>query len=252
MIHEFSRSELLFGPGAMQKLRDARVAVFGIGGVGGYVVEALARGGVGTLDLIDHDQVSLTNLNRQIIATRQNMGMEKVDAAEERIHAICPETTVHKCPVFFLPETRSQFDFSAYDYVVDAIDTVSGKIGLIEACSQVGTPILSAMGAGNKMDPTAFQVMDLAKTQGDPLARVMRRELRRRGIRHVKVVCSTEQPIEPLPAEENTGRRVTPGSTSFVPPVVGLIIAGEVIKDLSGYNECQSRGENWESFRQTL
>ena len=248
MLNQFSRTELLLGHEAMEKLANSRVAVFGIGGVGGYTVEALARSGVGALDLIDDDRVCLTNINRQIIALRTTVGKYKVDVAEERIHAINPNcvVTTHKC--FYLPETKDQFDFSQYDYVVDAIDTVSGKLSLVEQAKAVGTPIICAMGAGNKLDPTAFRVADIYETSVCPLSRVMRVQCRKRGIKSLKVVYSQEKPIRPMDdgtiscrnhcvcppgtTRKCTERRDIPGSTAFVPPVVGLIIAGEVIKDL--------------------
>ena len=248
MLNQFSRTELLLGHEAMEKLANSRVAVFGIGGVGGYTVEALARSGVGALDLIDDDRVCLTNINRQIMALRTTVGKYKVDVAEERIHAINPNcvVTTHKC--FYLPETQDQFDFSQYDYVVDAIDTVSGKLSLVEQAKAVGTPIICAMGAGNKLDPTAFRVADIYETSVCPLSRVMRVQCRKRGIKSLKVVYSQEKPIRPMDdgtiscrnhcvcppgtTRKCTERRDIPGSTAFVPPVVGLIIAGEVIKDL--------------------
>ncbi|MBO6281333.1 MAG: tRNA threonylcarbamoyladenosine dehydratase [Alphaproteobacteria bacterium] len=234
MLDQFSRTRILFGSTALEKLAHSRVAVFGIGGVGGYTVEALARSGLGALDLIDNDTVALTNLNRQIIATHSTIGQYKTDVAAARVRDINPacKITVHQ--TFFLPENSAEFDFSQYDYVVDAIDTVAGKIGLIEAADVAGVPIISAMGAGNKLDPTAFEIADIYKTSVCPLAHVMRKELKKRGIKHLKVIYSKEQPLTPLADEETdkTSKRVTPGSTSFVPPVVGLIIAGEVIKDL--------------------
>lgn len=247
MLNQFSRTQLLFGPEAMEHLRGCRVAVFGIGGVGGYTVEALARSGIGALDLIDDDRVCLTNLNRQLHATRKTVGQYKVDVAEERVHDINPDCRVTAWKTFYLPETRDMFDFSQYDYVVDAIDTVTGKLALIEQAQAAGTPIISAMGAGNKLDPTAFRVADIYKTSIDPLARVIRRECRKRGIKHLKVVFSTEEPTRPLedPAiscrshcicppgtRKCTVRRDIPGSTAFVPSVAGLIIAGEVVRDL--------------------
>lgn len=234
--HAFSRTELLLGSAALERLAAARVAVFGLGGVGGYVVEALARSGIGTLDLVDHDTVSLSNLNRQILATHSTVGRRKVEVARERVRDINPEAVVHVWPCFYTPETAEQFDFRQYDYIVDAIDTVTGKLELITRAQAAGTPILSAMGAGNKLDPTAFVVTDLSKTAGDGLARVMRRELKRRGIRHLKVVYSKELPRKPLwepDPEPGSNRRTTPGSVAFVPPVAGLIAAGEVIKDLT-------------------
>lgn len=233
MTEQFARTALLLGEDAVSRLGKARVAVFGIGGVGGYAVEALARSGVGTLDLIDNDTVAESNLNRQIIALHSTLGMYKVDAAAERIHDICPDTAVnvHRC--FFLPDTAEQFDFTQYDYVIDAIDTVTGKLELAERAQKAGTPIICSMGAGNKLDPTAFRVADIYKTSVCPLAKVMRYECRRRGIRHLKVVYSEEQPIRPAGAER-THRKTAPGSTAFVPSVAGLILAGEVIRDLCG------------------
>ncbi len=249
MQNQFSRTQLLLGAEAMERLYHARVAVFGIGGVGGYTAEALVRGGVGTLDLVDDDRVCLTNLNRQIFATRKTVGDYKVDAARARLLEINPDLTVNTHPCFYTPETAAQFDFSQFDYVVDAIDTVTGKLALAEQAQASHTPIISSMGAGNKLDPTAFEVADIYETSVCPLARVMRRELRRRGVRALKVVYSKEPartPEEDLsiscrqncvcpPGAERkcTDRRQIPGSTSFVPPVVGLIIAGEVIKDLA-------------------
>ena len=232
----FSRTQMLLGPEAMEKLRQSRVAVFGIGGVGSYVVEALARAGIGALDLVDHDRIALSNLNRQIIATRETLGEYKVDVAEARIHSINPDckVTVHR--IFFLPETRAQFMFSDYDYVVDAIDTVAGKLALVETAKAAGTPVICAMGAGNKLDPSAFRVADIYETSVCPLARVMRSECRKRGIDRLKVVYSTEPPLQPLqqPEASSSARRSTPGSVSFVPSVAGLILAGEVIRDLVG------------------
>ncbi len=230
----FSRTRMLLGDEGVERLSKARVAVFGIGGVGGYVVEALARSGVGALDLVDSDRVALSNLNRQIIANRDTLGLLKVDAARARVLSINPHCRVQTWPVFYLPETADQFDFTQYDYVVDAIDTVAGKLQLIEAAKAAEVPILSCMGAGNKLDPTAFRVADISKTSVCPLARVMRRELKKRGIDHVKVVYSTEPALSPGPADEDTGRRSTPGSVAFVPAAAGLILAGEVIRDIAG------------------
>lgn len=242
MLNQFSRTQLLFGSEGMERLYRARVAVFGIGGVGGYAVEALARSGIGTLDLIDNDTVCLSNLNRQIIATHKTLGIYKVDAAEARILDINPKAVVHKYRTFYLPETADQFDFTQYDYIVDAIDTVAGKLELAERATRCGTPIISSMGVGNKLDPTAFQVADLSKTAGDPLARVMRRELKKRGIRHLKVVYSEEPCLTPMTDSDSanaalsgSSRRSVPGSNAFVPSVAGLIIAGEVVKDLSAF-----------------
>lgn len=248
MLDQFSRTQLLVGKEAMDRLANARVAIFGIGGVGGYVVEALARSGVGTLDLIDDDKICLTNLNRQIIATRSTIGKYKVDVAKARVLDINPKAVVNTYQTFYVPETAEQFDFSQYDYVVDAIDTVTGKINLVMQAEQTHTPIISSMGAGNKMDPTAFRVADIYKTSVCPLAKVMRRELKKRGIKKLKVVYSEEKPLTPIEDEsisckshcvcppgtvrKCTQRRQVPGSNAFVPSVVGLIIAGEVIKDM--------------------
>ena len=247
MQDQFSRTRLLLGPEAMERLAKCRVAVFGIGGVGGYTVEALVRSGVGALDLIDDDRVCLTNLNRQLHALRSTVAKYKVDAAEERIHAINPDCRVTTYKTFFLPETRDQFDFTQYVYVVDAIDTVSGKLALVEQAKAAGTPIICAMGAGNKLDPTAFRVADIYETSVCPLARVMRSECRKRGIKDLKVVYSQEPPMRPLEdpgiscrnycicppgTRKCTVRRDIPGSTAFVPAVAGLIIGGEVVKDL--------------------
>lgn len=248
MLNQFSRTELLFGKEAMDKLQNSRVAVFGIGGVGGYVCEALVRSGVYHFDLIDDDQVCLTNLNRQIIATRKTVGQYKVDVMRERILEINPDAdvSVHKC--FFLPENADEFPFEEYDYVVDAVDTVTAKIELVMKAQEKGVPIISSMGAGNKLDPSAFKVADIYKTRVDPLARVMRREMKKRGVKKLKVVYSEEDPKRPIedmavscrnhcicpPGAQHkcTERRDIPGSTAFVPSVAGLIIAGEVIKDL--------------------
>ena len=234
---QFSRTQLLFGQEAMEKLKGSRVAVFGIGGVGGYCVEALARSGVGTLDLIDDDTVNIPNLNRQIIATHATLGMDKVDAAKERVRSINPEAKVNTYKTFYLPETAGEFDFTQYDYVVAAIDTVTGKLMLVQAAKEAGTRIISCMGTGNKLDPTAFEVADISKTSVCPLARIMRKELGKRGIKHLKVVYSKELALTPAPAEEEDGahpKRQTPGSNAFVPAVAGLILAGEVVKDLVG------------------
>lgn len=245
MSSQFSRTELLFGSEAMQKLSSSRVAVFGIGGVGGYTVEALARSGVGELDLIDSDKVALTNLNRQIIALRSTIGKYKVDVARERILSINPDCRVNIYKTFYMPETADQFDFTQYDYVVDAIDTVTGKIELIMQAEAAGVPIISSMGAGNKIDPTAFEVSDIYKTSVCPLARVMRNQLKKREVKKLKVVYSKEQPIMPsdeavhalMTEEGETERRSIPASNAFVPSVAGLIIAGEVIKDLIKINK---------------
>lgn len=249
MLNQFSRTELLLGKEAMEILARSRVAVFGIGGVGGYTVEALARCGVGTIDLIDDDKVCLTNINRQLIASRKTIGQYKVDVMKERILDINPHAVVnvHKC--FFLPETKDEFDFASYSYVVDAVDTVTAKIELVMSSQAAGVPIISSMGAGNKLDPAQFQVADIYKTSVCPLAKVMRRELKKRGVKKCKVVYSQEKPLRPIedmaiscrtncicpPGAQHkcTERRDIPGSIAFVPPVVGLIIAGEVIKDLT-------------------
>ena len=250
MLNQFSRTELLLGKDAMERLAQSRVAVFGIGGVGGYVCEALVRSGVGAIDLIDDDRVCLTNLNRQIIATRKTVGRLKAEVMKERILEINPKVNVQAHTCFFLPENADTFSFADYDYVVDAVDTVSAKLSLVEKCVQAHTPVISCMGAGNKLDPTAFRVADIYRTSVDPLARVMRRELKKRGIRELKVVYSEEPPIRPIedmaiscrthcicpPGTKRhcTDRRDIPGSNAFVPAVAGLIIAGEVIKDLGG------------------
>ena len=245
MLNQFSRTELLLGKSSMERLSKCRVAVFGIGGVGGYVCEALARSGIGVFDLIDDDKVCLTNINRQIIATSKTVGRYKTDVMRERILDINPDAVVNTYQCFFLPENASDFPFEKYDYVVDAIDTVTAKIELVMQCQKAGVPIISSMGAGNKLDPTKFRVADIFKTQMDPLAKVMRRELKKRGVKKLKVVYSEEEPV--IPVEDmtesmadceserpGTKRRSIPGSTAFVPSVAGLIIAGEVIKDLTG------------------
>ena len=237
MADQFSRSELLLGKMAIEKLKKSRVAVFGLGGVGGYAVEALARAGVGGLYLVDHDVISLSNLNRQLYATHQTIGQYKADVAAKRVAEINPQCEVHIYKTFYLPEKSDQFDFGQYDYVVDAIDTVSSKIGLIMEAKKAGTPIISAMGAGNKLNPTLFEVTDIYKTSVCPLAQVMRRELKKRGVEGLKVVYSKEKPMKPRVDEaelKESGKRQIPGSVSFVPPVVGFILAGEVIKDLVG------------------
>lgn len=237
MTEQFSRTELLLGKGNMEKLQNSRVAVFGVGGVGGYVVEALTRSGIGAIDLIDNDTVSQSNLNRQIIATYDTIGKYKTEVMRDRILSINPEcrVEVHNC--FYLPETQSQFDFSKYDYVVDAIDTVTGKIALVMQAKEANTPIISSMGAGNKLNPAEFEVADIYQTSVCPLARVMRQELKKRGVKKLKVVYSKEKPIQPMreaqttEETETTGKPV-PGSVAFVPSVAGLIIASEVVKDL--------------------
>ena len=239
MLDQFSRTELLLGREGMERLARARVAVFGLGGVGGSAVEALARSGVGKLELVDSDRLSLTNLNRQILATHRTLGQFKADAARERVLDINPEAEVRARRVFYGPDTAGDFDFSQYDYVVDAIDTVTGKLALIERAQAAGTRIISCMGAGNKLDPTAFQVADIWETSVCPLARVMRKELKKRGVRHLKVVYSREIPRSPEGALyqeslEGEVRRQVPGSAAFVPTAAGLILAGEVVKDLAG------------------
>ena len=251
MLNQFSRTQLIFGEEAMKKLASSRVAVFGVGGVGSYTAEALVRSGLGAIDLIDDDKVCLTNINRQLYATRKTVGKYKVDVAAERVHDIDPNIVVNTYKTFYTPETAEQFDFTKYDYVVDAIDTVTGKIALVMNAKKAKTPIICSMGAGNKVDPTAFEVTDIFKTSVDPLARVMRIELKKRGIRKLKVVYSKEVPLTPVDdmatsckthcicppgtARKCTQRRQVPGSNAFVPSVVGLIIAGEVIKDLTGF-----------------
>lgn len=249
MLNQFSRTELLFGKEAMDRLAAARVAVFGIGGVGGYAVEALVRSGIGAVDLIDDDRVCLTNLNRQIIATRKTVGRYKADVMKERILEINPEVSVQVYKTFFLPENADEFPFEEYDYVVDAVDTVTAKIQLVMKAQECNTPIISCMGAGNKLDPTALRVTDIYKTKIDPLARVMRKELKKRGVKKLKVVYSEETPLRPVedmaiscrnhcicpPGTKRhcTDRRDIPGSTAFVPSAAGLIIAGEVVRDLA-------------------
>ncbi|MDO5291508.1 MAG: tRNA threonylcarbamoyladenosine dehydratase [bacterium] len=249
MSEQFVRTELLLGSEAMNKLNNSRVIVFGVGGVGGFVVEALARTGIGTIDIVDDDNVSVSNINRQIIATHSSIGRAKVDVMRERILDINPncKVNVHQC--FFTPETADQFNFADYDYVVDAIDTVTGKLELVVRANETHTPIICSMGAGNKLDPTRFEITDINKTSVCPLAKVMRKELKNRGIKKLKVVYSKEQPLKPIQDEaikskekpaatplatrSNTAKRQTPGSTAFVPSVVGLILASEVVKDLT-------------------
>ena len=235
MREEFIRTRMLLGDEAMTRLEKARVAVFGIGGVGGYTVEALARYGVGQLDLIDSDTDSVSNINRQLLATHSTVGMLKVEAAKKRILDINPDAVVRTYPIFYTPETADQFDFTQYDYIVDAIDTVTGKLALVQQAVAANTPIICCMGTGNKLDASQFQVADISKTTMCPLARVMRKELGKRGIRHLKVVYSQEEAMTPHGAEEEMaqlGKRQIPGSVSFVPGAAGLILAGEVIKDI--------------------
>lgn len=250
MLNQFSRTELIFGHEAMEKLFNARVAVFGVGGVGSYTAEALARSGVGTLDLIDDDKVCITNINRQLFATYKTVGRCKVDVAKARLEEINPKICINTYQTFFMPETSAQFDFSQYDYVVDAIDTVKGKIELVVKSQAAGAPIICSMGAGNKLDATAFQVADIYETKVCPLARVMRQELKKRGVEKLKVVYSQEVALKPIEdmsiscqtqcvcppgtTRKCTHRNQIPGSNAFVPPVVGLIIAGEVIKGIIG------------------
>ena len=235
-MSSFSRTELLLGREAMERLAASRVAVFGIGGVGGYVCEALARSGIGALELIDSDTVSETNLNRQIIATVDTVGRPKVEVMAERVRSIHPGCRVTARQCFFLPENADSFDFTAYDFVVDAVDTVTAKLQIILAARAAGTPVISAMGAGNKLDPSRFRVSDVYETTGDPLARVMRRELRRRGVDALPVVWSDEEPVVPVgePGEEPPqGRRALPGSFAPVPAATGLVLAAEVIRRLT-------------------
>ena len=235
MNEQFLRTAMLLGEEAIEKLQHARVAVFGIGGVGGYTVEALARAGIGHIDVIDNDTVSRSNINRQILATHSTIGMAKVEAAKRRILDINPDCQVVMHQVFYTPETEAQFDFTQYDYIVDAIDTVTGKLALVQNAHAVGTPIICCMGTGNKLDASAFQVADISKTSMCPLARIMRKELAKRGIKHLKVVYSKEEALSPTGWEEEAkllGKRQIPGSVAFVPGAAGLILAGEVIKDL--------------------
>ena len=252
MLNQFSRTELLIGKEALERLSKAHVAVFGIGGVGGYVVEALVRSGIGAYDLIDDDKVCLTNLNRQIIATRDTIGRHKVEVMRERILSINPdaEVTTHRC--FYLPENAQDFDFSSYDYVVDAVDTVTAKLEIVMRAKESNIPVISCMGVGNKLNPTQLEIADIYKTSVCPLAKVMRRELRKRGVDKLKVLYSKEEPMSPLDDSEDTcrehcvcppgttrkctQRRAIPGSISFVPSAAGLIIASEVVKDLAGIN----------------
>lgn len=232
MENQFSRTELIYGEEAVERLKNSRVAIFGIGGVGGFAAEALARSGVGTLDIIDSDKVCESNINRQIYATHKTVGRYKVDVAQEHIAEINPNAVVNGYKIFYMPETAGSFDFLQYDYIVDAIDTVTGKLTLAENAERAGTPIISCMGAGNKVDPTAFEVTDIFKTSVCPLAKVMRTELKKRGIKKLKVVYSKELPITP---QSGSDSQRSPGSTAFVPSVAGLIIAAEVVKDLTGF-----------------
>lgn len=257
MLNQFSRTQLIYGPEAMVRLAASRVLVIGIGGVGGYTVEALARSGVGTLDLVDDDKICLTNINRQLLATHATIGHLKVEAARERVLAINPKATVNIHACFYMPDTADQFDFAAYDYIVDAIDTVKGKLAIVTRAKEAGVPVICAMGAGNKIDPSRFRVADIYQTKNDPLARVMRSELRKRGIDALKVVYSDEPPIRPVedasiackthcvcpPGTQRkcTVRRDIPGSNAFVPAVAGLVLAGEVIADLTAFDPGRRR-----------
>jgi tRNA A37 threonylcarbamoyladenosine dehydratase len=238
MGKKFDRTKRLLGKDAMMKLKSSHVAVFGIGGVGGHAADALIRSGVGEITIVDSDEVAESNINRQLIATSKTIGRKKVEVMKEHLLEINPEAKIHVFDCFFLPETKNQFDFGSYDYVIDAVDTVTAKLALVEACREMDTLIVSSMGAGNKLDPTAFEVTDIYKTSVCPLAKVMRKELKARGVKHLKVVYSKEIPLEPIEDEkfvsdEKRSRRATPGSIAFVPSVAGLILAGEVIKDLA-------------------
>lgn len=238
MGNKFDRTKRLLGADAMNKLKNSHVAVFGIGGVGGHAADACIRSGIGEITIVDSDEVAESNINRQLIATTKTVGRKKVEVMKEHLLEINPEVVIHGYDCFFLPETKEQFDFSKYDYVIDAVDTVTAKIALVEACQDAGVPIISSMGAGNKLDPTAFEVTDIYKTSVCPLAKVMRKELKARGIKHLKVVYSKEIPLEPIEdtefvSDEKRSRRATPGSVAFVPSVAGLILAGETIKDLA-------------------
>lgn len=239
MADQFSRTSLLLGQENINKLKASHVCLFGCGGVGGFAAEALARSGVGTFDLVDNDVVSLTNLNRQIIATHKSIGRKKTTLLAERIHEINPDAVVNEHECFFLPENADQFDFTKYDYVIDAVDTVTAKLTIIMKCKEANVPVISSMGAGNKLDPTKFRITDIYKTEMDPLAKVMRKELKKRGVKDLKVLFSTEkarQPMEPADEPLPEGRRAIPGSVAWVPSVAGLIIGGEVIKDLTHYS----------------
>ena len=236
MKEELLRTAMLLGEDAVERLTKARVAIFGIGGVGGYTLEALARAGIGQLDLIDSDTVSRSNINRQILATQSTVGMPKVEAGKRRVLDINPDCRVRTWEIFYTPETADQFDFRSYDYIVDAIDTVTGKLQLVKAAQEAGTPIISCMGTGNKLDASAFEVSDISKTTMCPLARIMRKELGKRGIKHLKVVYSKEEALSPTGWEEEAkmlGKRQIPGSVAFVPGAAGLILAGEVIRDIA-------------------
>ena len=250
MLNQFSRTTLIFGKEAMEKLAESKIAIFGVGGVGGFAAESLVRSGVGAIDIIDDDKVCPTNLNRQIFATHKTVGKFKTEAAYDRLHEINPNCEITQIRKFFTPENSDEFDFTKYSYIIDAVDTVSAKIEIVVKANKCHVPVISSMGAGNKIDPTAFKVSDIYKTKVDPLAKVMRYELKRRRIRKLKVVWSAEKPIKPVEEDENSCRtqcicpsgtkrkcsvrRDIPGSNAFVPPVVGMIIAGEVIKDITG------------------
>lgn len=235
-MDKFLRTEMLLGKEAIEKLKNSRVAIFGIGGVGGYALEALVRAGVGEIDIIDNDEVAISNINRQILATTKTVGQKKVDVGETRAREINPNIKINKYPIFYLPETAHLFDFSKYDYIIDAIDTVSGKMELVKRANEVGTPIICSMGTGNKLDPAAFEVADIYKTSVCPLAKVMRGLCKKAGIKHLKVVYSKEIPVTPHVIEgaeqKGTSGRISPASCSFVPPVAGFILAGEVVKDI--------------------
>lgn len=236
-MEQFIRTEMLLGPEAMERLANARVAVFGVGGVGGHVIEALARSGIGALDIVDNDKIARSNINRQIIATHKTVGRYKTEVMAERLSEINPDLRVKCYTCFYLPETARTFDFTSYDYVVDAIDTVTGKIQLILQAREAKVPVISSMGTGNKLNPGLLEIADIYETSVCPLARVMRRELKARQIPSLKVVYSKEEPIKPLNLEEASGRRATPGSTAFVPSVAGLMLAGEVIRDIALKND---------------
>lgn len=238
-MNEFSRTEMVIGKAASETLKQSRIAVFGLGGVGGSCAEALARCGVGTLDLIDNDTVALTNINRQAIAVHSTVGMKKTDAASARLHDINPDLVIHTYPMFYLPETADRIPFGSFDFIVDAIDTVTAKISLAEQAEKHGVPIISAMGCGNRIDPSKLVILDLADTKNDPLAKVMRRELKKRGIVHLPVCCSLETPLKPLldeTSERNRQGRPVPGSTSFVPPSAGILAASYVMRKLTAFD----------------
>ena len=240
MINRFSRTQRVIGRDALHKIQQAHVIVFGVGGVGGYAIEALARSGIGKIDIVDHDTVSLTNINRQLIATDATIDQYKVDVMKERISTISPDTIVNALPIFYLPETKDQFDFSQYDYIIDAIDNVTAKIDLIVTAKSLGVPFISAMGCGNRFDPTKVRIMDIYDTKNDPLAKVMRHELRARNIKDLQVCCSTEAPIKPIEypneEQEKAVKWSIPGSTAFVPPVAGITLAAEVVRQITNFD----------------